>query len=153
MPNPMMNVYPQNALQKPLAIINIAKSYTIPRISLDVLIEIQRKNISALTAINQVAFQNMQSFAQRQSELMRHSMEEATSLMGNIVTSHTPQDKALYQVEITKIMVEKCMAHTCVATTMFSECSNKAMQTVSTRMTEGLEEIRNLIKLEAVTAP
>jgi len=126
----------------------IMAAFKMPNFDMNALMEMQRKNIEAITAVNQVIFENMQSFAQRQAELMRKGCEEATGLMNAVMSAPTTQEKVACQAEASKNVVEKCMANAHDAAETFAKCSNQAMDTVSNRMGESLKEFRGLIKTD-----
>ena len=111
----------------------IMGEFKMPGFDMNALMNMQRKNIEAITAINQAAFEGMQSFAQRQTELIRQGIEETTNLLNTFMSAQTPQEKVVCQVEASKVVVEKCMANARDAAETLAKCSSQAMETVSNR--------------------
>ena len=52
------------------------------------------------------------------------------------------------QAEASKVVVEKCMANVRDAAETLAKCNSQTMETVSHRMSDGLEELRGLIKTD-----
>ncbi len=120
--------------------------FKMPAFNFEALMNAQRKNIEALTAVNQAAFESIQSLARRQAELVRQGLEETTGMMNAMMSSPSPEDKVLRQAEASKAAVEKCMANARDITETLTKCNAQAMETVSNRLNEGLEELRDIIK-------
>lgn len=126
-------------------------AFKMPNFDMNALMEMQRKNIEALTVVNQAAFENLRSFAGRQAELMRQGIEETAGFMTASMSAPTAQEKVMHHAEASKILAEKCMAHARDAAETLTKCNSHVMETVNNRMSEGLGELRNLIKTD--TAP
>lgn len=114
--------------------------------SFEPLMAAQRKNIEAFTALNQAAFESFRSLAQRQAELMRQTFEESASVVNTIMNSSTPEEKVLRQAEASKAAVDKCLANARDISETFAKCNYQAMETVSNRLKETMDELRGMIK-------
>lgn len=107
----------------------------------------QRKNIEAFTAVNQAAYESMQSLARRQADMMRQGMEDAAGLVSAMMASPaSPEEKVLRQAEASKVAMDKCMANARDVVDTLSKCNTQAMEVVANRMSEGLEELRGMMK-------
>jgi phasin family protein len=126
----------------------IMGEFKMPGFDMTALMEMQRKNIETITTINQTIFGNLQSFVQRQAELMRQGFEETSNLMNAMMSSPTTQDKVIRQAEASKNVVEKCMANARDASETLDKCNSHTMETISNRMNEGMGELRSLIKTD-----
>jgi phasin family protein len=120
--------------------------FNVPSIDINSLMDIQRRNIEAVRFVNQVAFDSLQSFAGRQAELMRKGLEEATSLVHDIMSLPTHEEKVMRHAEASKIVIEKCIANAYDASETLAKCNNQVMKMASNRMNEGLQELQGLIK-------
>ena len=118
----------------------------MPNMNYEALMTACRRNIEVMTAVNQAAFESMQSLIRRQSELARQNFEEITGMMNTLMACPTPEEKVMRQAEASKIAVDKCMANAREIAEVVAKCNYQAMQTVSARMNEGLEELRCMIK-------
>lgn len=149
----MENTSPFKAdFPKLVDISKVMTEFKMPNFDMNALMEIQRKNIEAITAINQAAFDNFQSFASRQATLIRQSLEGVTNLVNELMSSATPQEKIMHQAEASKNAVEQCFTNVHDAAETLSKCNTQVMDAVSGRMTEGLEELKGLIKKNDLAA-
>ena len=124
----------------------------MPSINFEAMMTAQRKNIEACTALNQAAFESMQALMRRQTELARQGFEEMASMMNAIMACPSPEEKVIRHAEISKAAVDKCMANAREIAETLAKCNHQAMETVSTRMNEGLEELKSIIKPTQVAA-
>lgn len=115
--------------------------------SMEPLLAAQRRNIEAMSAVNQAAYEGMQAIARRQSDLMRQSMEDVAGLMSMMMSSPaSAEEKMMRQAEASKMAVEKCLANARDVAETVNKCNTQAMEVVSTRLSEGLEELRGIMK-------
>jgi phasin family protein len=124
----------------------IMGEFKIPGFDMNVLMDIQRKNIEMITTINQTVVENLQSFAQRQTELMQRVLEDSSSMMNAMMSATTPQEKVVYQAEASKKVAEQCMTNVRDNAEAFAKCNSQAMETVSNRMSDNLVELRGMTK-------
>ena len=118
----------------------------IPFFNFEALMAAQRKNIEAMTSINQAAFEGALSLMQSQAELLSQSFSEGTNLVQAIMTCKTPEEKAIRQAEASKAAVDKCLANARDITETLTKCNTQAMETVSNRLSEGLQELQEIMK-------
>ena len=104
-----------------------------------------RKNIEAFTALNQAVLESYQSLAQRQAELARQAMADASGVMTAIMSAPSPQEKVIKQAEASKAAVEKYLANARDISETVSKVNHQAMETVSSRLSESLNELRGII--------
>lgn len=124
----------------------MAQDFKAP-FSMEPLLAAQRRNIEAFTAVNQAAYESMQSLARRQADLVRQSVEDATSLVSALMSSPaSPEEKVLRQAEASKAVVEKCIANARDVAETLNKCNTQAMEVVSSRLSESLEELRGMMK-------
>ena len=50
-----------------------------------------------MTAVNQAAFENMQSLMKRQAELMRQGFEESAQMFQSVLAPSSPEEKIVRQ--------------------------------------------------------
>jgi phasin family protein len=124
----------------------IMGEFKVPGFDMNVLMDVQRKNIEMIATINQAVVENLQSFAQRQVELMQHVFEETSSMMNTMISATTPQEKVVCQAEATKKFAEQCMTNVRDTAEAIVKCNSQTMETVSNRMSDNLVELRGLAK-------
>lgn len=115
--------------------------------NMEPLLAAQRRNIEAFTAVGQAAYESMQSLARRQADMIRQSMEDSASLVSALMASPaSPEEKVIRQVEASKSAMEKCMANARDVADTLNKCNAQAMEAVANRLSEGLEELRGMMK-------
>ncbi len=129
----------------------IMAEFKVPGFDMSALMEMQRKNIEMLTAVNQTIFENLRSFAQRQAELIRQGLEETMNHMSTVMSSPTAQDNIVRHAEVSKTVAEKYIAHVHDAAETFAKCNNHAMEAVRNRMSVGINELCGLVKTDHAT--
>jgi phasin family protein len=123
----------------------IMSDFKMPGFNLAPLFTVQRKNVEAMTALNQAAFDNFQAMMTRQAEMVRQSFDDASRIASSMMAAQNPQDKVMMQAEASKAAMEKCMANAREVTEAMSRYNTQAIETVSSRMRESLEELRGVV--------
>ncbi|NBX74782.1 MAG: phasin family protein [Alphaproteobacteria bacterium] len=117
----------------------------MPGLDVDQLMAAQRRNIEALSAANQLAFEGFQQVARRQSELVRQTIQETSAMLNNAGTTN-PEDTMTKGAELTRTAMEKSLANMRELSEMMAKANYEAVEVLTTRMNEGLEELRGLMQ-------
>jgi len=120
--------------------------FKVPNVDVDALLAAHRKNLEALTSANQAAFEGLQALARRQAELIRQGFEDSTNLVNSVVAQQSPEDRVAKQTEATKITLERNVANLKELTELAAKANYQAIEFISNRISEGLEELRSLVK-------
>ncbi|MDD3287543.1 MAG: phasin family protein [Alphaproteobacteria bacterium] len=123
--------------------------FKVPNVDVDALMVAHRKNLEALTSANQAAFEGLQSLARRQAELVRQNFEDTANLVNSLVSQQTPEEKVAKQAEVTKVSLERSVANLKELTDLAAKTNYQAIEFISNRISEGLEELRSLVKNRA----
>lgn len=123
--------------------------FRMPGVDVNTLLSAQRRNMEALTNANRVAFEGIQAVAQRQAEILRQSMEEATKVASDLMTNGTPEQRIAKQTEIAKIAMEKALANMRELSEMVAKSNSEAVNLINQRMTESLDEVKKAIDTAA----
>jgi phasin family protein len=118
----------------------------MPSVNVEALMSAHRKNLETAAAVSQAAFETMQALARRQAEWVRQGFEEATSMMNAVMSAETPEEKVIRHAEISKAAVEKCMANAREVAETVARTNSQAMETVGNRLSEGLDEFRDIVR-------
>ncbi len=118
--------------------------FKVPGVDMDALMASQRKNIEALTAANKLAFEGMQAVATRQTEILRQTMEEMSSMMSEMMKAGTPEDRVAKQADIAKAAFEKALANMKELADMIAKSNTEAANLISQRVTATLEELKTM---------
>ena len=146
MSKPFSNPFFEADMSKLFDFSKMTADMRMPTFNPEAMMTMQRKNIEACTALNQAMFESFQNLFRRQADAMRQMMEETTQTMNAIMTCPTAEEKVMRQAEASKAAVEKCIANVREISETLAQCNSRAAETVTTRMSEGLDELRNLIK-------
>ena len=120
--------------------------FKMPTMNVEAIMSCHRKNLEAFAAVNQAAFETIQSLARRQAEWVRQSMEETAGLTNAMMSAENPEDKVIRQAEISKAAVDKCIANAREVAETVARSNNQAIETVSQRLSESLNEFRDIVK-------
>ena len=104
----------------------------------------QRKNIEAVTSANRLAFEGLQAAAARQADILRQSMEEAQSMVKEMMTSGTAEDRVAKQADLTKQAFERTLSHMKEVAEMIAKSNTEAAEIINKRVSESLDEIKAL---------
>ena len=78
-----------------------------PSFDFDAVFALQRKNVEAFTAANQLAFDGVKAVAQRQAEIARKAFEEFGKVTKELTAAGTPEDKFAKQADLAKTRVRR----------------------------------------------
>jgi phasin family protein len=146
MSKPASNPFFEADFSKMMDIPKMMGEFKMPGIDVDAMMSAYRRNMETVAAVNQAAFETMQTLARSQADMFRQGFEEATGIMNAVMSSPTPEEKVMRQAEASKVAMEKCMANARSIAETVSQCHSRTMETVSNRMAEGLEELRGMMK-------
>ena len=114
----------------------------VPGVDVDAMLATQQKNIQALTAANQLAFEGMQTVFRRQSEILRQSVEQASAMISELMAAGSPEDKVAKQADLVKSAFEKALANSRELAELVARSNAEAAEVVSKRFSESLEELK-----------
>jgi phasin family protein len=130
------------------------QQYKLPGVDVDALMAGQRKNMEALTNANRDAFEAIQAVTRRQSEILKETMDEATKALEAISKSGSPPEAAAKQAELAKVAFEKALANMRELAEMVTKSHEEAGNIVNTRISQSLEEYKQLVlKLSGPRGP
>ena len=120
--------------------------FKLPGVDMETVLATQRKNIEALTKANQLAIEGLQTVARRQAEILRAGFEEASSLARELFQNQSPEERVTKQTEAAKHALEKAFGNARELSEIVGKAQQEAFQVINKRMTEGLDEVRELVK-------
>jgi len=129
----------------------LLSEFKVPGADFEALLASQRKNIEALTQANKLAIEGIQTVARRQSEILRQGFEEATAQMRELMQPSSPQDRVAKHTELAKSSLEKAISNARELAEIVAKAQSEAFDVINRRMTEGMDEVRNLVS--KTTAP
>jgi len=127
---------------KDLDVTKMMADMKLPVVGFDTVVEAQRKNIEALTAANQTAFEGFQALFQRQAEIVRTSVEEMTKATSDLWATVSPEEKAAKQADLVKKGYESAIANLREAIDMLAKTNTQAADLINKRVGESLDEMK-----------
>jgi phasin family protein len=146
MSKPGANSFFETDFSKYMDMSKMMGEFKMPSVNMDAIMASHRKNLETCAAVTQAACETMQTLARRQAEWMRQGFEEATSMINAVMAAETPEEKMIRHAEISKAAVDKCLANAREVAETVARTNSQALETVSNRMSEGLDEFRDLVR-------
>ncbi len=107
------------------------------------LIEAQRKNMQALTQAQQLAFENAQAIARRQTEILSQLVQDNARIAQEIMAESAPKQKIARQADLICKNYEKSITNWNEISDILGRSSKESADIISRRVTAALNEIRN----------
>jgi phasin family protein len=114
-----------------------------PSLDLDGVFAAQRKNVEALTAANQVAFEGVKAVAQRQAEIVRTVIEDITKATKELSSVATPEEKFLKQTEIAKSGFETAITNLRDLSETLQKANIEAASLINKRVSASFDELKD----------
>lgn len=86
MSQPENNSFAKSAMPPLMDLSKLMSGLKAPSFDVEALMEINHKNIEAVTTINQFVFDSLQSFARHQADFIRQSLEEQSNWMNSLMS-------------------------------------------------------------------
>jgi phasin family protein len=118
----------------------------VPSVDFNQLFSLQRRNVEAFTAANQVLMEGAQAVSKRQAELMRDNMEKMLKTSKDVMTSNSPETNTTKQTEFAKEAYENAINGAREISEMVSKSSFEAFDVINKRCAESMEEMGKLAK-------
>ncbi|PWC39703.1 phasin family protein [Azospirillum sp. TSO35-2] len=117
----------------------------MPGLDMESILASQRKNIEAVTAANQLAFEGLQAVLRRQAELLRNATEEASSYVNQVISAGTPEEKAAKQADLVKAAFEKSLSNIRELSELVAKSNTEAAEILAKRVSDSLDEVKAAI--------
>jgi phasin family protein len=121
----------------------------VPGLGLEALAESQRKNYEALAQANQLAIEAMRAVTQRQGEIAREAVEEASAALRDWTRLGAPGDCVANSLDAAKLAFEKGIANVRELSEMGSKRSADVFGVIARRVSEGFDEVSLYAKKQA----
>jgi phasin family protein len=109
------------------------------------LMEMQKRNLSALAAANKLVFEGAQAIAQRQVELMRRQVSDVTEAVKTLNASADAKERTAKQADLIKIAYEKSVSDLKEVEDLMRKSSAEALDLVHRRFIEALDEVKTVV--------
>ena len=123
----------------------LISEFKLPGVDVESVLASQQKNIQALTAANQLALEGFQAVVRRQSEIVRQTMEQTSSMVSELLAAGSPEDKVAKQADLVKLAFEKALSNARELAELVAKSNSEAADVINKRVSESLEEVKVLI--------
>jgi phasin family protein len=119
--------------------------FKMPSFDVEALVEAQRKNVAAITAANQTAFETVKTAAQRQADMIKFATEEFSKAASDMLSAATFEEKATRQADVAKKAFETTVANFREISDIVAKGNTEALDVVNKRIAEALDEIKVVV--------
>lgn len=135
--NPFNEFFSQNEFAK------FFENYKAIPFDLQAVLETQRKNIQALSEAQQLAVENMQAIAQRQSQIISQIVEDNSKIAQEIMAEGTPEEKIAKNADLFKSFYERCVKNMNELNDMVATTNQEASKIINKRVSASMTEIKS----------
>src|SRR4051794_4385426 len=122
-------------------------AFKLPGFDLNTVVDIQRRNVEAVTAANQTLVQGLQTVAQHQGEIARQSVKQFQDLLS--VKPASVNEVLVKQIDLTKTAYEKTVADARELGDVVAKVGSEAVDILSRRVVASLDEVKAAARLKA----
>lgn len=108
----------------------------------ETMMDAQRKNMQAFAAAGQTAAEGWQTIMRRQSEVTRQTIKESSEMLNAVMTASAPEEKMAKQSEMAKTVMDRSLASAKEMAEMATKTQYEALEVLSKRAAECMEEMR-----------
>ena len=140
----MVSIYPTDATTAaPASSFNsFAKLFQVPGFGINTVVDIQRRNVEALTAANQTIAQGLQTVVQRQGEIARQSVKQFQDLVSVKPSSTSVTETLVKQIDVAKTAYEKNVTNARELGDLVAKVGSEAADILSRRVVASLDEVK-----------
>jgi phasin family protein len=121
---------------------SFAKLFQVPGFDVNTVVDIQRRNVEALTAANQTIAQGLQTVVQRQGEIARQSVKQFQDLVSFKPSSTSVTETLVKQIDVTKTSYEKNVTNARELGDIVAKVGLEAADILSRRVVASLDEVK-----------
>lgn len=124
----------------------IMADFKVPAMDVEKVMAAQKKNFETLASANKLAAEAAQGLFERQSAIVRESVEELTAAMQELLAAGEPTDKFARQTELTREGVERTIANLKELNEAVAKTNSAVFDVLNKRFVEGLDEVKGFVK-------
>ena len=121
---------------------SFTQAFKLPGFDVNTVLDIQRRNVEALTAANQTIAQGLQTVVQRQGEIARQSVKQFQDLLSVKPSSASVTETLVKRIDLTKTSYEKNVADARELGDIVAKVGSEAADILSRRVVASLDEVK-----------
>jgi phasin family protein len=114
----------------------------LPGFDVTTVLNIQRRNVEALSAANQTIAQGLQTVVQRQGEITRQSVKQFRDLLSVKPSSTSVEEMLVKQIDVAKTSYEKNVADARELGDLIAKVGSETIDILSRRVVASLDEVK-----------
>jgi len=122
----------------------LMEQFKVPGIDVNKIVEAQRKDIEALTAANQAAYDGVQELAKRQAEILQETMAEWQAAMTRLGSGGTPNPAM--QAELAQKALGKAVNNMREMAEVAAKSQTQAWEVIQKRFRENLADMMKMMQ-------
>ncbi len=122
------------------------EGYNAAPVDMKAFLETQRKNLQALSEVQQTAMEGLQAVAQRQTELLSKFVEDNSSIAKQALSEGTPEEKIAQNAEIFKTTYERNVDSLQELSELINKSNQQATGILNKRVTASVNELKSAVK-------
>lgn len=115
------------------------------------LLAIHRRNIDAFSQAQQLTLQGFQTMARRQGELFSQAVEETASLVKELMSEGTPEEKAVRQADVVQKGYQTSFSNWRELTDIIDKSGMEAADIIHDRVSASLTELKCVLDKSSAT--
>ena len=121
---------------------SFTQAFKLPGIDVTTVLDIQRRNVEALTTANQTIAQGLQTVVQRQGEIAQQSVRQFQDLVSFKPSSASVRETLVKRIDLTKTSYEKSVADARELGDIVAKVGIEAADILSRRVVASLDEVK-----------
>lgn len=118
----------------------------------DAIAAAQRKNVEAMIQANQIAVDGIRAVAERQAELLRQTLGQASSMLSYWTQPDAPVEKLAKNADATKHAFETTLANVRELNSLSAKAGEDVFNVFARRVSQAFDEVRLYAKKQAAAA-
>ncbi|MCC6597929.1 MAG: phasin family protein [Alphaproteobacteria bacterium] len=138
--NPFADFFSQNDFSK------MFENYQTIPFDVKSFLETQRKNAQALSEAQQLAVENIQAIAQRQTEILSQMVEDNSNIAREMMNEGTPEEKISKNADLFRSLYERSIKNLNELGEMINTSNQEAGKIINKRVSATMNEIKSSLE-------
>jgi phasin family protein len=120
------------------------EQFKLPGVDMSALIAARQKDIEALTQVNRIAYESLQAMAQKQTEILKTTMEELQSAAQKMAAK--PMESITHESQLVQQTLQKAFGYMHELAELTRKSQAEALDVINKRVKQNVEELKGLVQ-------
>ena len=125
-------------------ITKMIEQFKLPGVDMSALIAARQKDIEALTQVNQIAYESLQAMAQKQTEILKTTMEELQSAAQKMAAK--PMESITHESQLVQQTLQKAFGYMHELAELTRKSQAEALDVINKRVKQNVEELKATVQ-------